>query len=57
MDLPYVVKLANGNNGVKCLQVHQGLFDRTVVAKTVKTKHSRETVSAFSTMIFKKINR
>ena len=38
MVLAYVDKLANDNNGVKYLLVRQGLFDRTVDAKRMKTK-------------------
>ena len=40
VDLAYVDKLANYNNGVKYLLVHQDLFDRTVDAKGIKTKDS-----------------
>ena len=51
MDLAYVDKLAKNNNGVKYLLVRQDLFDRTVDAKWMKTKDSKETVRAFLTMI------
>ena len=54
MDLAYVDKLAKENNGVKYLLVRQDLFDRTVIAKGMKTKDSQETVKAFSTMITKR---
>ena len=54
MDLAYVDKLAEDNNGVKYLLVRQGLFDRTVDAKRMKTKDSKETVKTFSKMITKK---
>ena len=54
MDLAYVDKLAKDINGVKYLLVRQDLFDRTVVAKGMKTKDSKEMVPAFSTMITKK---
>ena len=54
MNLAYVDKLAKDNNGVKCLLVRQDLFDRTVDAKGMKTKDSKETVRAFLTMITKK---
>ena len=54
MDLAYVDKLAKDNNGVKNLLVRQDLFDRTVDAKGMKTKDSKETVRAFLTMITKK---
>ena len=54
MDLAYVEKLAKENNGVKYLLVRQGLFDRTVNAKGMKTKDSQETVKAFSSMTTKK---
>ena len=54
MDLAYVDKLAKDNNGVKCLLVRQDLFDRTVDAKGMKTKDSKESVRAFLSMITKK---
>ena len=54
MDLAFVDKLAKDNNGVKYRLVDQDLFDRTVDAKGMKTKDSKETVSAFLTMITKK---
>ena len=44
MDLAYVDKLAKDNYGVKYLLVGQDLFDRTVDAKGMKTKDSKETV-------------
>ena len=53
-DLAYVDKLAKDNNGVKYLLVRQDLFDRTVDAKGMKTKDSKETVRAILTMITKK---
>ena len=54
MDLAYFDKLSKDNNGVKYLLVRQKLFDRTVDAKGMKTKDSKETVRAFSTMMTKK---
>ena len=54
MDLAYVDKLAKDNNGVKYLLVRQDLFDRTVDAKGMKSKDSKETVRAFLTMITKR---
>ena len=54
MDLAYVDKLTKDNNGVKYILVRQGLFDRTVDAKGMTTKDSKETVRAFLTMITKK---
>ena len=54
MNLAYADKLAKDNNGVKYLLVHQDLFDRTVDAKGMKLKDSKETVRAFLTMITKK---
>ena len=54
MDLAYVVKLAKYNNGVKYLLVRQDLFGRTVDAKGMKTKDSKETVCVFLSMITKK---
>ena len=53
-DLAYIDKLAKDVNGVKYLPVHQDLFDRTVVAKRMKIKDSKETVRAFLTMITRK---
>ena len=52
-DPAYVDKLAKENDGVKYLLVRQDLFERTVNAKGMKTKHSQETVKAFSSMITK----
>ena len=54
MDLSYIDKLAKDNNGVKYLLVRQDLFDRTVDAKGLKTKDSKETFKTFSKMITKK---
>ena len=54
MDLAYVDKMAKNNKFVKYLLVRQGLFDRTVDAKGMKTKDSKETVKKFSKMITKK---
>ena len=54
MDLAYVDKLAKNNNRVKFLLVRQDLFYRTVDAKGMKTKDSKETVCVFLTMITKK---
>ena len=53
MDFAHVDKLAKENNGIKYLLARQGLFDRTVNAKRMKTKDSQETVKAFSSMITK----
>ena len=44
MDLAFVDKLAKDNNGVNYLLVRQDLFDRTVDAKGMKTRDSKETV-------------
>ena len=54
MDLAYIDKLAKDNDGVKYLLVRHDLFDRTVDAKGMKTKDSKETIRAFLTMITKK---
>ena len=54
MDISYVDKLVKDNNGVKYLPVRQDLFDRTVDAKGMKTKDSKETVRAFLTVITKR---
>ena len=57
LELAYVDKLAKDNNGVKYLLVRQDLFDRTVDAKGMKTKDSKETVRAFLTMITKNLTQ
>ena len=54
MDLAYVDKLSKDNKGVKYLLVRQDLFDRTVDAKRMKSKDSKETLRAFLSMITKK---
>ena len=54
MDLAHVDNLAKDINGVKYLLVRQDLFDRTVDAKGMKTKDSKETVKTFSKMISKR---
>ena len=53
-DLVYLDKLAKDNNGVKYLLVRQDLFERTVDAKGMKSKDSKETVRAFLSMITNK---
>ena len=53
MDLAYVDKLSKDNNGVKYLLNRQDLFDRTVDAKGMKPKDSKETVKTISKMITK----
>ena len=47
MGLAYVDKLAKDNNGVRYLLVRRNLFDRTVDAKGMKTKDSKETILHF----------
>ena len=54
MDQAYVDELAKDNNGVKYLLIRQDLFDRTVLAKGMKTKDSKKTVKTFSKVITKK---
>ena len=54
MDLEYADKLAKDNNSVKYILVRQDLFDRTVDAKGMKTKDSKETVKTISKMITKR---
>ena len=53
LDLEYADKLAESNNGVKYLLVHQDLFDRTIDAKVLSLKYSNETIRAFLSMITK----
>ena len=56
-DLAYVDKLTKGNNAVKYLLVRQDLFARTVDAKRMEPRDSREMVRSFLTMIeLKKID-
>ena len=54
INLAYVDKLVKDKNGVKCLPVRQDLFDRTVDAKGMKTKDSKEKLCAFLTLITNK---
>ena len=54
VNLAHVDKLAKDNNGVKQIFVRQDLFDRTVYAKRMKTKDSKETVRPFLTLVAKK---
>ena len=54
MDLAYVDKQAKVNNGVTYFLVRPDRFDRSVDAKGMKTKDSKETVRAFLTMATKK---
>ena len=49
MELAYVDKPAKDNNGLKYLLVRKDLFDKTVDAKGMKTKDSKETVHAVLT--------
>ena len=52
--MAYVDKLAKDDNDAKYLPVRQDLFDKTVDAKGMRTKDSKETVRALSIMITKK---
>ena len=54
LDLAYVDKLAKHNNSVKYILFPQDQFERTVDAKGVKSKNSKETFRAFLSMITKK---
>ena len=54
MDVAYVDKLAKDNNGVNYQLVRQDLFDRTVDAKGMKTRVSKERVRAFFYYDYKK---
>ena len=54
IDLAYNDKLAKDYKVVKYLLVRQDLFDRTVDAKGMKSKDSKETVRALLSMITKK---
>ena len=54
IDLAHVDKLAKDDNGLKYLLVREDVFDRTVDAKGMKTKNSKETVRVFLTMITRK---
>ena len=54
VELACVEKLAKENTGVKRLLVKKDMFDRTVDAKGMKTKDSKEAVPAILTMVTKK---
>ena len=54
MDLAHVDNLAKDNNGVKYSLVRPDQFDRTVDAKGMKTKDSKETVKTFPKKITEK---
>ena len=54
LDQACVDKLAKEDNGVNFLLVRRHLFGRTVDAKGMKTKDSKETVKTFSKMIIEK---
>ena len=54
MDLVYVDKITKDIKDVKYLLLRRDLFDRTVDAKGMNTKNSKETIGAFSTRIAKK---
>ena len=54
MDLVYVDEVAKDNKGAKFSPARLDLFDRTVDAKRMITKDSKETVGTFSDMITKK---
>ena len=54
LDLAYVDKLAQDNNGVNYFLVRQDLFDKTVDAKGMKTKDSKETIKTFAKLITRK---
>ena len=53
MDLAYIDKLAKYTNGLKYLLVRRDLFVRTIDAKQMKTRDSRESVRAFLTPMTK----
>ena len=54
MDLAYDDKLAKDINGVEYLLVTQNFSDRTVDAKGMKTKDSKERVKTFLKLTTKK---
>ena len=54
MDLALVDKLAKDKNGMKYLLVREDLSDRTVHAKGMKTKDSKDTVETFPEKITRK---
>ena len=54
MDLAFVDKLANQNNGVKYLLVAVNFFSRFVRVQTMKTKYAKGTLQAFRKMISQK---
>ena len=54
MDLAFVDKLANQNNGVKYLLVAVSFFSRFVRVQTMKTKYAKGTLQASRKMISQK---
>ena len=54
MDLAYVDKLAEDNNGVNYLLACQDLFDETVDTEGMKTKDSKKNNSGIFDFIYKK---
>ena len=54
MNLAYVHKLANNNNGIKYLLVRQDVFDTTVDAKRLKTKRFQRNGSCIFDKDYKK---
>ena len=50
MDFPFFDALAEENIGIKWLLVQEKWFDWTVDGKWMKTKDSKETLRALSTM-------
>ena len=54
IDLVYIEKLSKDSNGVKYLPARQDVFGRTVDAKNVKAKDSKETVVHFWLWLQKK---
>ena len=53
MDVAFVDKMEKWRKGVKFLLFREELFDRTKVAKGIKTKDFAETARAYSTMNLK----
>ena len=54
MDLAFVDKLANQNNGIKYLLVAGDVFSRSVRIQTMKTKFAKDTLQAFRNRISRK---
>ena len=54
MELAYVDKLSKDDRGIRYLLVHQGVFEKTIDVRGVKTKACNDVLRAFAQMITKR---